>query len=43
MSEVERKENLAKEAVQELYVRYGSDKYLLSLIISELEKKTWEK
>jgi DNA polymerase III delta subunit len=39
MSEIERKENMAKEEAHKLYVRYGSDKYLLQRIADYIEEE----
>ena len=38
MTDVERKEILAKEVATNIIINYGSDKYILERIISNLEE-----
>lgn len=39
MSEVERKENIAKEEAHNIVIRYGEDKYLLQRIANYIEEE----
>lgn len=39
MSEIERKENIAKEEAHKMAIRYGKDKFLLQRIVDYIEEE----
>lgn len=39
MSEIERKENIAKEEAHKMVIRYGKDKFLLQRIADYIEEE----